>query len=86
MSHLIGNQPHLIRQAASQGLFTHQSQMEFRWRGVLAVELNWRKVQRSAINRAKAKVIFESFTARIASLHGNLLVLAVVNFGRGEFA
>jgi len=60
--------------------------MEFRWRGVLAVELNWRKVQRSAINRAKAKVIFESFPARIASLHGNLLVLAVVNFGRGEFA
>jgi hypothetical protein len=31
--------------------------------------------ERPPVDRAKAKLIFEFFTARIASFHGNLLVL-----------
>jgi hypothetical protein len=58
--------------------------MEFRCREVKNVGPGW---QCRAVNRAKVKSILEVFTARVASLHGSLLVLSlVVNFGRGELA
>jgi hypothetical protein len=85
LSYLICKKPQLIHQTASQGFFTHQSQMKVSGRG-LTFELGRRDVQWHPINRAKSKTIFEFFAARVASLHGNLLVLAVVNFGRGELA
>src|SRR5258706_14034576 len=83
LSRLICKKLQLIHQTASQGFFTHQSQMKARGRGF---ELGRPDVQWHSINRTKPKTIFEFLTARVASLHGNLLVLAVVKFGPGELA
>jgi hypothetical protein len=60
----------VIAQAARQALVIDQSQTKFGCR-VCA----WDYFQSRPINSAKAKLVWEFFTARIASFHGNLLVL-----------